>query len=517
MNFLKNLKIGTRLGAAFAFILLLGAVAGATAIIELGAMRSNIDHIVLVSNKKTQLVSDMSEAVHIESRVVRTIALLSDAQAMKAEWAKIEKARQSYDRAWQALGQMPASEAAMVIRRKIDAAKGEIRPLVDQVFALALDNKDEEATTMLLQQVGPASTRWQETLDENLAMQVQGTEQAYQEAIDNYLISRNIQLAVNLVAIVIGIGLAYGITRSVTGPLGQAVGAARRIAEGDLSGVIRADSRDETGQLLASMHTMQDALTRTVSHVRGNAEGVATASAQIAQGNLDLSSRTEEQASALEETAASMEQLGATVRQNADGAKRANELARGASEVAAQGGQVFARVEQTMKGIDDSSREIADIIGVIDGIAFQTNILALNAAVEAARAGEQGRGFAVVAGEVRQLAQRSADAAKQIKALITQSVERVEQGASLVDEAGSTMRDIVDSIRKVADIVSEISAASAEQSSGVSQVAEAVTQMDQATQQNAALVEESAAAAESLKKQSTDLVQAVAVFRLAAA
>ena len=516
MDFLKNMKIGTRLGAAFAAILLIGAVAGATALYELGRMKADIDDIVLVGNKKTELLGVMSKAVHVESRVIRTITLLNDTAAMKTEWAKVEKSRQAYDEAWQELSRMPASESGMAIRRKMEADKAEARPLADRVLALALENKDEEATTLLLQQVGPAATRWQDALDENHALQEKGTQHDYAEATESYELSRDLQLAVNLAAIVFGVVLAWGITRSVTGPLGQAVGAAQRIAEGDLSGHIQSDRRDETGQLLASMRAMQEALTRTVAHVRGNAEGVATASAQIAQGNLDLSSRTEEQASALEQTAASMEQLGATVRQNAAGAVRASELAKGASDVARQGGEVFSRVEQTMKGIDDSSRQIADIIGVIDGIAFQTNILALNAAVEAARAGEQGRGFAVVAGEVRQLAQRSAEAAKQIKGLITQSVERVQLGSSLVGEAGTTMREIVESIRGVAEIVGMISAASAEQSTGVSQVAEAVTQMDQATQQNAAMVEESAAAADSLRKQSSDLVQAVAVFRLAA-
>jgi methyl-accepting chemotaxis protein-1 (serine sensor receptor) len=260
---------------------------------------------------------------------------------------------------------------------------------------------------------------------------------------------------------------------------------------------------------------MQTSLSRVVSNVRNNAHSVASASAQIAQGNNDLSARTEQQASALEETSASMEELNSTVQANADNARQANQLAVSASTVAVQGGDVVAEVVTTMKGINDSSKKIADIIGVIDGIAFQTNILALNAAVEAARAGDQGRGFAVVASEVRSLAQRSAEAAKEIKGLIHASVERVEQGTMLVDKAGATMTEVVASIRRVTDIVGEISAASNEQSMGVSQVGEAITQMDQATQQNAALVEQSAAAADSLKKQAQQLVEAVAVFQLA--
>jgi len=290
--------------------------------------------------------------------------------------------------------------------------------------------------------------------------------------------------------------------------------ASERVRDGDFTQPVRDDAKDEFSALLQAMQEMQASLSRIVSTVRGNAEGVATASAQIAQGNQDLSQRTEEQASALEETAASMEQLGSTVKANADNARQANQLAMSASTVAIQGGEVVGQVVTTMKGINDSSKKIADIINVIDGIAFQTNILALNAAVEAARAGEQGRGFAVVASEVRSLAQRSAEAAKEIKGLITASVERVEQGTLLVDRAGSTMTEVVGSIKRVTDIMGEISAASTEQSAGVSQVGEAVSQMDQVTQQNAALVEESAAAAESLKSQAQQLVQAVSVFKL---
>ncbi|HZE90771.1 MAG TPA: methyl-accepting chemotaxis protein, partial [Rhizobacter sp.] len=271
----------------------------------------------------------------------------------------------------------------------------------------------------------------------------------------------------------------------------------------------------EMGQLLDALSRMQAKLRQTVSGVRQSAESVATASAEISQGNNDLSQRTEQQASALQETAASMEELSSTVKQNADNAHQANQLAMKASTVAISGGEVVNRVVETMKGINDSSKKISDIISVIDGIAFQTNILALNAAVEAARAGEQGRGFAVVASEVRGLAQRSAEAAKQIKTLISNSVDRVEQGSQLVDQAGVTMQDVVASIRRVTDIMGEISSASLEQSAGVGQVGQAITQMDQATQQNAALVEQSAAAAESLKGQAQQLVGAVAVFKLA--
>jgi methyl-accepting chemotaxis protein len=318
------------------------------------------------------------------------------------------------------------------------------------------------------------------------------------------------------IAFVLAFGMALWIIRSITRPLDEAVGIARAVSAGDLAIEFRADGRSETGLLLGALHEMKTRLAHIVGDVRGNAEGVATASAQIAQGNNDLSGRTEQQAAALEQTAASMEQLSATVRQNADNAKQADQLARGASTVAIQGGEVVGQVVETMKGINDSSKKVADIIGVIDSIAFQTNILALNAAVEAARAGEQGRGFAVVASEVRSLAQRSADAAKEIKSLIAASVDRVDQGTALVDRAGVTMREVVASIRRVTDIVAEISAASSEQSTGVAQVGEAVSQMDQATQQNAALVEESAAAAESLKTQAHRLVDTVAVFKLAA-
>jgi methyl-accepting chemotaxis protein len=344
----------------------------------------------------------------------------------------------------------------------------------------------------------------------------QNAKAADDETNQLYADSRNFMILLVIGALGAGVALGVMASRSITRPLEQAVALAAKVAEGDLSSDISVHSKDEIGQLLQALSNMNGSLSRIVSDVRAGTQTIATASSQIASGSLDLSSRTEEQASSLEETASSMEELTSTVKQNADNARQARQLAESASQVAQKGGSVVAEVVTTMEAISGSSAKIVDIIGVIDGIAFQTNILALNAAVEAARAGEQGRGFAVVASEVRNLAQRSAAAAKEIKVLIDGSAHEVETGSRLVGTAGTTMGEIVASIQRVTDIMAEISAASQEQTIGIEQINEAVLQMDQVTQQNAALVEEASAASESMQEEASKLEGLVASFRLAA-
>ena len=393
------------------------------------------------------------------------------------------------------------------------AAFAELVAVKNKLSGLVEAGQFDQAHALLLGDVS-VITRLAQAISAHRQFNIHNAEQASVAAQSTRTTALTVSLGL-AVALVLGVSvLAFYVSKSIIKPLLEAVQFADRVAAGDLSQSLRAVSSDEAGRVLQALQRMQDGLKKMVHVVRSAATQIANASAEIAQGNNDQSARTENQASSLEETAASMEELGSTVRQNADNARAANQLALSASTVATQGGEVVGEVVSTMKGINDSSRRIADIISVIDGIAFQTNILALNAAVEAARAGEQGRGFAVVASEVRSLAGRSAEAAKEIKSLINASVERVEVGSALVDKAGSTMSEVVMSIRRVTDIMGEISSASSEQSAGVSQVGEAVTLMDQATQQNAALVEQSAAAAQSLQTQAHQLVQAVSVFRL---
>ncbi|UCV00452.1 methyl-accepting chemotaxis protein [Acidovorax radicis] len=399
----------------------------------------------------------------------------------------------------------------------ISAVRSPFQNTRDAISKLKKAGQNDEAREMVRTKFAPAVDAYlgaTQALEDREARNVAEAQRNITELLRGAYLLGGVLLAV---AIVIAVFISWRLTRVITTGLERAQQVARRMGAGDLSQPVGIYSgRDEIGELLQALASTQDNLVRVVGHVRQGSESVATASNQIAQGNQDLSARTENQASALEETAASMEELGGAVRQNADNAQAANQLALRASAVAVRGGEVVTQVVDTMKGINESSRRIADIIGVIDGIAFQTNILALNAAVEAARAGEQGRGFAVVASEVRSLAGRSAEAAKEIKGLIADSVQRVDAGSTLVIQAGQTMDEVVASIRNVSDIVGEISAASAEQNNGVAQVGEAIGQIDQVTQQNAALVEEMAAAAASLNAQAHDLVTTVSVFRLSA-
>ena len=386
--------------------------------------------------------------------------------------------------------------------------------LVQDDMVGAIKAKDMESARVAFSKANLAFIQHREAIDQVVKMATQLATDTEAQAAQTINWSNILLLAMFVVVLALCLTVALIISNGIVKPLSETVQVAQKFAQGDLTVHINDMGKSELGQLNLALRNMQQSLVNLVRNIQSGSQQVANASAEIASGNHDLSSRTESQASSLEETASSMEELGATVRQNADNARTANQLAQSASSVAVRGGEVVAQVVDTMKGINDSSRKISDIISVIDGIAFQTNILALNAAVEAARAGEQGRGFAVVAGEVRSLAQRSAEAAKEIKTLISASVDRVEQGSKLVDEAGNTMQEVVASIRRVTDIMGEISAASTEQSMGVSQVGEAVTQMDQVTQQNAALVEEMAAAASSLKNQAEELLNTVNVLKV---
>jgi methyl-accepting chemotaxis protein len=513
MNF-ANLSIAKRLGLGFALILAMSLITILVSIARLNSVATATEVMVNDPIKTERIVSDWYRNIHTGVR--RTAAIARSADPALAEYFAEDQAASSKTSGeyQKALEELMTSDIEKTLYKEIGDQRKIYIAARDEIVALKKDGKPDEANLVLDQKFTPAAKVYMAKIEALMQNQRESIDGLAKEIQENHVSSRRLLMAMGAVSLLLSVLLAWLLSGSITRPLAEAGEVAQRVAAGDLTGHIQTNRRDEVGQLLSTLQGMQANLVKVVSNVRSGSESVSTASAEIAQGNHDLSARTEHQASALEETAASMEELNSTVQQNAENARQANQLAMNASTVAVQGGEVVGQVVETMKGINEASRKISDIISVIDGIAFQTNILALNAAVEAARAGEQGRGFAVVASEVRSLAGRSAEAAKEIKALISTSVERVEQGTALVDKAGTTMTEVVTSIRRVTDIMGEISAASNEQSAGVAQVGEAVTQMDQATQQNAALVEEMAAAASSLKSQANELVQVVGVFKL---
>jgi methyl-accepting chemotaxis protein len=511
---IANIKIGLRLGLAFGLVLMLMIALALVGASRMAQIERGTDQIVNKNNVMIKAIFEMRQSVLSIGLATRNMALITDEKQLQKESDRIADDRDEYNSYVENLERMVQTAHGKEVMAKIAAARAATDPLTDKVLSLLEEGKQADAMPVLVNEVMPNQRKWLAALDEMVRLLEKQADRAVEETTATYKSALILTMIITGAALLLGVGAAWAVTRSITTPLRQAVEVARRVAQGDLTGQVRVQSKDEAGQLMAALKEMNDSLVRIVMQVRSGTDTIATASHEIAAGNQDLSSRTEQQASSLEETASSMEELTSTVKQNADNARQANSLARSASTVAVKGGAVVSQVVETMGSINASAKKISDIIGVIDGIAFQTNILALNAAVEAARAGEQGRGFAVVAGEVRTLAQRSAGAAKEIKELIEDSVDKVGAGTRLVDQAGVTMQEIVDSVKRVTDIMDEIAAASEEQTAGIEQINQAVNQMDEVTQQNAALVEEAAAAAEALQDQAGNLAQVVNLFKL---
>jgi methyl-accepting chemotaxis protein len=519
---LKNMKVGTRLALGYALVLtLLGIIVG-FGLLKMQQMQDRLSLITDVNNVQITLVGSMRDGVGGRMIALRNLAILTDTGKMTLESQRIRALEAGYAETKAKLGKTfetpfttPEEKALFA---KLEEQERAVMPLMAEAEKLGLANKFEETNDLLMNKVAPLQATWLDTMNALARWEVKLNEDAALEAREAYAAAVRLMLGLAAVAFAVGIGAAVMITRTLLKQLGgepnQAAQVAARIAAGDLTVDVPVKSNDRDSLMLA-MRNMRDKLSAIVAEVRSGTDTIATAAGEVSAGNLDLSSRTEQQASSLEETASSMEELTSTVRQNAENAHQANAMAVSASEAALKGGQVVAQVVDTMGAINGSARKIVDIIAVIDGIAFQTNILALNAAVEAARAGEQGRGFAVVAGEVRNLAHRSAAAAKEIKVLIDDSVQKVEIGTSLVGDAGATMDDIVGRVKGVTDIMAEISAAGREQSSGIEQVNQAITQMDEVTQQNAALVEQASAASQAMQEQAAKLSELVGIFTLA--
>jgi methyl-accepting chemotaxis protein len=517
---LSNMKVGMRLGLGFALVLVLMVILTVVGVVRMAQIQNRLDHVVSVNNVVTRLVVDMRNNVSERVTSLRTLTLMTDPADMEPELKRFKEQTGKYEAIEHKLAEKFAAEASAEEKNlltQIKDAENVAMPAIAKASALYLANNAMDATRVMVKEIRPAQKKWLDALDQLASLEDKQNSQTQVDAEAQFGSARNFMLVLLILAVGMGVAAATVITRGLLKQLGAEPGYTARIAtsiaEGDLSIAINTKSSDR-GSLLTEMKQMRNSLVDIVSQVRRGTHTITTASREIAAGNTDLSSRTELQASSLEKTASAMEELTSTVKQNADNAREANQLAATASDVARKGGEVVSQVVGTMGEINSSASKIADIIGVIDGIAFQTNILALNAAVEAARAGEQGRGFAVVASEVRNLAQRSAAAAKEIKTLIGDSVEKIGRGSKLVGEAGVTMEEVVDSVKRVTDIMSDIAAASAEQSAGIEQVNLSIIEMDGMTQQNAALVEQAAAAFQSLQSQAAELQRVVSIFKV---
>jgi methyl-accepting chemotaxis protein len=519
---LRNMTVASRLGLGFGLASVFLIIVIALGLVSMRQIQERMDEITKINDVETRLAQTMDLSVTERALALRNLMLLREDKEIQVEIKRLadqEKkyadARDKLSKMFTSLSESSAEEKALLA--DIDKQATLAAPFIQRAAALALEQKQDDAYKLLRYEFRPVQKAWWELLRKLIAVEDKQNMEGTEAAAIAYGQARTLMLGIGSLALLTSIAAALLITRGVTRQLGcepdEAVEIAGQIAAGNLP-VHIASHKGDQHSLLHAMRTMRDSLSQIVTQVHASTETIASAAGQIASGNLDLSSRTEQQAGTLEETASSMEELTSTVRLNSDHARQANGLAESASSVAAKGGAVVAQVVDTMAAIDTSARKIVDIIGVIDGIAFQTNILALNAAVEAARAGEQGRGFAVVASEVRNLAQRSAAAAKEIKDLIGDSVHKVEAGNRLVEQAGATMHEVVDSVQRVTAIMSEIMLASQEQTAGIEQINTAVTQMDDVTQQNAALVEEAAAAAQAMQDQVNSLNHVVSIFRI---